>query len=316
MKRRISSIKKIFGIGLSAVLISFMTIPGRASAQETGQTQVAAADSSGTEQSEVSGTPETEISVMAEAGTQNVLSDDNKEIGDKESSNIQEPGSREDGTGTEGEEGDREDPVVPPMTFPPMAVAVPMDTSDPMYAQLEQFLTLIADRFQIYTVAVVELTDPTNPSDPSSWQPTEPETPVEVSLAVPADYDASRTVVAEIGQDAGSQTPSWTEITYNNVNGSAVFKTDHSGLFVVAEEKQWAELPGSLEMTSKVDRLELTKAYPSGSDASGALPTSLKYTSSIPATGDDYSVFIWAGVAVLAVAAVITIIVITMKRRK
>ena len=75
----------------------------------------------------------------------------------------------------------------------------PVDTSDPIYAQLEQFLTLIADRFQIYTVAVVELTDPADPSDPSAWQPAVPEEPVEASLAIPEGYDPSRTVVAEIG---------------------------------------------------------------------------------------------------------------------
>ena len=203
-----------------------------------------------------------------------------------------------------------------PVTIPPMAMAVPMDTSDSMYAQLEQFLTLIADRFQIYTVAVVELTDPTNPSDPSAWQPTVPEEAVEVSLAIPEGYDPSRTVVAEIGQSAGSQMPAWTEITYQNINGGAVFKTDHSGLFVIAEEKQWKDIPASLEMTSKVDRLELTKVYPSGSRTSGALPASLKYSTSVPLTGDDYSVFIWGAITVLAAAAVIAGIIIIIKRRK
>ena len=228
----------------------------------------------------------------------------------------EEPGDPEgedpDGTETPG----TETPVIPPVTIPPMAMAVPMDTSDSMYAQLEQFLTLIADRFQIYTVAVVELTDPTNPSDPSAWQPTVPEEAVEVSLAIPEGYDPSRTVVAEIGQSAGSQMPAWTEITYQNINGGAVFKTDHSGLFVIAEEKQWKDIPASLEMTSKVDRLELTKVYPSGSRTSGALPASLKYSTAVPLTGDDYSVFIWGGITVLAAAAVIAGIIIIIKRRK
>ena len=236
---------------------------------------------------------------------ENPEEEDPTESGDPE-------GEDPDGTETPG----TETPVIPPVTIPPMAMAVPMDTSDPMYAQLEQFLTLIADRFQIYTVAVVELTDPTNPSDPSAWQPTVPEEAVEVSLAIPEGYDPSRTVVAEIGQSAGSQTPAWTEIIYQNINGSAVFKTDHSGLFVIAEEKQWKDIPASLEMTSKVDRLELTKVYPSGSRTSGALPASLKYSTAVPLTGDDYSVFIWGGITVLAAAAVIAGIIIIIKRRK
>ena len=85
---------------------------------------------------------------------------------------------------------------------------------------------------------------------------------------------------------------------------------------MIAEEKQWKDIPASLEMTSKVDRLELTKVYPSGSRTSGALPASLKYSTSVPLTGDDYSVFIWGGVTVLAAAAVIAGIIIIIKRRK
>ena len=150
----------------------------------------------------------------------------------------------------------------------------------------------------------------------TAWQPTVPEEAVEVSLAIPEGYDPSRTVVDEIGQSAGSQTPAWTEITYQNINGSAVFKTDHSGLFVIAEEKQWKDIPASLEMTSKVDRLELTKVYPSGSRTSGALPASLKYSTAVPLTGDDNFVFIWGGITVLAAAAVIAGIIIIIKRRK
>ena len=83
---------------------------------------------------------------------------------------------------------------------------------------------------------------------------------------------------------------------------------DHSGLFVVIEIP---DTPDKLEMTSKVDRLELTKAYPSGT-----FPVSLKYSTVVPLTGDDNSVFIWGGVTVLAAAAVIAGIIIIIKRRK
>ena len=303
MKKRISSIRKIFVTVLAAALISGMTVPAAAFAQEaeTQEDPVIMEEENSETELQKAETPEEEEITDAET---------------PEEENPTEPGDPEgedpDGTETPG----TETPVIPPVTIPPMAMAVPMDTSDPMYAQLEQFLTLIADRFQIYTVAVVELTDPTNPSDPSAWQPTVPEEAVEVSLAIPEGYDPSRTVVAEIGQSAGSQTPTWTEITYQNINGGAVFKTDHSGLFVIAEEKQWKDIPASLEMTSKVDRLELTKVYPSGSRTSGALPASLKYSTSVPLTGDDYSVFIWGGVTVLAAAAVIAGIIIIIKRRK
>ena len=334
MKKRISSIRKIFVTVLAAALISGMTVPAAAFAQEAetqedpvimeeenSETELQKAETPEEEEITDAETPEEEESTDTEKATETETeeltdTEDPTEPEDPEEEDPTEPGDPEGedpaGTETPG----TETPVIPPVTIPPMAMAVPMDTSDPMYAQLEQFLTLIADRFQIYTVAVVELTDPTNPSDPSAWQPTVPEEAVEVSLAIPEGYDLSRTVVAEIGQSAGSQTPAWTEITYQNINGNAVFETDHSGLFVIAEEKQWKDIPASLEMTSKVDRLELTKVYPSGSRTSGALPASLKYSTSVPLTGDDYSVFIWGGVTVLAAAAVIAGIIIIIKRRK
>lgn len=345
MKKRISSIRKIFVTVLAAALISGMTVPAAAFAQEAetqedpvimeeenSETELQKAETPEEEEITDAETPEEEESTDTEKATETETeeltdTEDPTEPEDPEEENPTEPedpeeeepeepkdpeGEDPDGTETPG----TETPVIPPVTIPPMAMAVPMDTSDPMYAQLEQFLTLIADRFQIYTVAVVELTDPTNPSDPSAWQPTVPEEAVEVSLAIPEGYDPSRTVVAEIGQSAGSQTPAWTEIIYQNINGSAVFKTDHSGLFVIAEEKQWKDIPASLEMTSKVDRLELTKVYPSGSRTSGALPASLKYSTAVPLTGDDYSVFIWGGITVLAAAAVIAGIIIIIKRRK
>lgn len=345
MKKRISSIRKIFVTVLAAALISGMTVPAAAFAQEAetqedpvimeeenSETELQKAETPEEEEITDAETPEEEESTDTEKATETETeeltdTEDPTEPEDPEEENPAEPEDPEDGNPAEpgdpeGEDPDgtetpgTETPVIPPVTIPPMAMAVPMDTSDPMYAQLEQFLTLIADRFQIYTVAVVELTDPTNPSDPSAWQPTVPEEAVEVSLAIPEGYDPSRTVVAEIGQSAGSQTPAWTEITYQNINGGAVFKTDHSGLFVIAEEKQWKDIPASLEMTSKVDRLELTKVYPSGSRISGALPASLKYSTAVPLTGDDYSVFIWGGITVLAAAAVIAGIIIIIKRRK
>lgn len=365
MKKRISSIRKIFVTVLAAALISGMTVPAAAFAQEAetqedpvimeeenSETELQKAETPEEEEITDAETPEEEESTDTEKATETETeeltdTEDPTELEDPEEENPTEPEDPEeeepaepknpeeedptvpDNPGTEDPTGNpegedpagtetpgTETPVIPPVTIPPMAMAVPMDTSDSMYAQLEQFLTLIADRFQIYTVAVVELTDPTNPSDPSAWQPTVPEEAVEVSLAIPEGYDPSRTVVAEIGQSAGSQMPAWTEITYQNINGGAVFKTDHSGLFVIAEEKQWKDIPASLEMTSKVDRLELTKVYPSDSRTSGALPASLKYSTSVPLTGGDYSVFIWGAITVLAAAAVIAGIIIIIKRRK
>lgn len=265
MKKRISSIRKIFVTVLAAALISGMTVPAAAFAQEA----------------ETQEDPVIMEEENSETELQKAETPEEEEITDAETPEEEESTDTEKATETETEElTDTEDPTEP---------------EDP------------------------EEENPAEPEDPEDGNPAEPKDPeeaVEVSLAIPEGYDPSRTVVAEIGQSAGSQTPAWTEITYQNINGGAVFKTDHSGLFVIAEEKQWKDIPASLEMTSKVDRLELTKVYPSGSRTSGALPASLKYSTSVPLTGDDYSVFIWGGVTVLAAAAVIAGIIIIIKRRK
>ena len=68
-----------------------------------------------------------------------------------------------------------------------------------------------------------------------------------------------------------------TELSFTYNNGKAVFETDHSGIYVVMEKKVQPQLPASLEMTSKVEKLELTKKYPdrvavspAGSSSQGA----------------------------------------------
>ena len=239
MKKRISSIRKIFVTVLAAALISGMTVPAAAFAQEaeTQEDPVIMEEENSETELQKAETPEEEDPTEPEDPEE----EDPTESGDPE-------GEDPDGTETPG----TETPVIPPVTIPPMAMAVPMDTSDPMYAQLEQFLTLIAGPVPDLYGCGCGTDRSDQSSDPSAWQPTVPEEAVEVSLAIPEGYDPSRTVVAEIGQSAGSQTPAWTEITYQNINGGAVFKTDHSGLFVIAEEKQWKDIPASLEMTSKL----------------------------------------------------------------
>ena len=139
----------------------------------------------------------------------------------------------------------------------PVTVVLPMESGEE-YELLSQFLALSSDQFSVYTVAFI---------DPVTGTPVQPEEAVEVTLSIPSGYDMSRVVVSEITMNEA--TPSRTEISYTNENNSAVFKTDHAGLYVVMEKKVQAELPPSLEMTDKVEKLKLTKT----------LPTSLPYTS-------------------------------------
>ena len=330
MKKRMTVLKKMWGIALAAVVIS-MAVPNPVLAEEaagneiTVETENCEAENPETEGPETDSPeaedPETvekpDTDMPEEDGAEPDSSDDNMQDPggsdvnepDTEEPDIEEPGDSEPGTEEpEGGESDGEEPdgseqgggqpgpEFPPVTIPPMAVMIPMDPSDAAYAELSQLLTRISDRFQVYTVAVV---------DPMTQQPVTADEPVDVSLAIPADYDKERTFIKEIKQTADAQGVSWDDVAYRSENGKALFGTDHSGLFVVIEIP---DTPGKLEMTSKVDRLELTKAYPSG-----AFPVSLKYSTVVPLTGDDNSVFIWGGVTVLAAAAVIIIII---KRRK
>ena len=308
MKKRMIDLKKIWGIVLAAVVIS-MAVPNPVFAEEAAGNEI----TSETENCEAED-PETgekpDADMPEENGAEPDGSDDNMQDpggSDVNEPDIEEPGDSEPGTEEpDTSEPDNEEPDTsepggeqPPVVIPPMAVAMPMDQSDAMYAELSQLLTRISDRFQVYTVAVI---------DPMTQQPVITDEPVGVSLTIPAGYDAGSTFVKEIKQTADGTGVSWDDVAYRSENGKALFETDHSGLFVIIEIP---DTPDKLEMTSKVERLELTKAYPSG-----VFPMSLEYSTAVPLTGDDYSVFIWGGVTVLAAAAVIAGIIIIIKRRK
>lgn len=204
----------------------------------------------------------------------------------------QQTGSGQEGTWPGG---------IPEITRDPMAFPILMDSSNELYSGLSQFLSLSSDQFQIYTVAVI---------DPVTQQPVQPDSPVEVSLDMPSGYDTDRVVVSEISMDG--ETPVRTELSFTYNNGKAVFETDHSGIYVVMEKKVQPQLPASLEMTSKVEKLELTKKYPD----SVSLTSSSGTRTLNPQTGDDNSVLIWGVVTAIAAAAVIALVVIIIKRRK
>ena len=204
----------------------------------------------------------------------------------------QQTGSGQEGTWPGG---------IPEITRDPMAFPILMDSSNELYSSLSQFLSLSSDQFQIYTVAVI---------DPVTQQPVEPDSPVEVSLDMPSCYDTDKVVVSEISMDG--ETPVRTELSFTYNNGKAVFETDHSGIYVVMEKKVQPQLPASLEMTSKVEKLELTKKYPD----SVSLTSSSGTRTLNPQTGDDNSVLIWGVVTAIAAAAVIALVVIIIKRRK
>lgn len=328
MKKWSTITKKMTVLLLAAMLISAM-MPGQARAQEESEqddTEISVQSGDGAESDSaaaddtIGGDKVVQTLEVQDTGTEKEMKDsDNADdvesdgngqdvIGKDDQTNQSDDGQQvEDPEKDEGQIGDGQESTwpggIPEITLDPMAFPVLMDNSNELYGSLSQFLSLSSDRFQIYTVAVV---------DPMTQQPVQPDSPVQVSLDVPSDYDTDRVVVSEISMDG--ETPMRTELSFTYNNGKAVFETDHSGIYVVMEKKVQPQLPASLEMTSKVQKLELSKKYSN--------PNRLSLTASAgsltvnPQTGDDNSVLIWGVVTVIAAAAVIALIVIVIKRRK
>ena len=323
--------KKMTVLLLSAMLISAM-MPGQARAQEQSEqddTKISV-QSGDTDSGSEFETEEDTDSPQADdaAGSDNAIqttdvqdtgaeketsgtddksdpSDDDQNDGqqseDAKENGQQNEDAKEDGQQTgSGQEGTWPGGI-PEITRDPMAFPILMDSSNELYSSLCQFLSRSSDQFQIYTVAVI---------DPVTQQPVQPDSPVEVSLDMPSGYDTDRVVVSEISMDG--ETPVRTELSFTYNNGKAVFETDHSGIYVVMEKKVQPQLPASLEMTSKVEKLELTKKYPD----SVSLTSSSGTRTLNPQTGDDNSVLIWGVVTAIAAAAVIALVVIIIKRRK
>ena len=323
--------KKMTVLLLSAMLISAM-MPGQARAQEQSEqddtkisVQSGDTDSgSEFETEEDTDSPQADDAVSSDNAIQTTdvqdtgaeketsgtddksdPSDDDQNDGqqseDAKENGQQNEDAKEDGQQTgSGQEGTWPGGI-PEITRDPMAFPILMDSSNELYSSLSQFLSLSSDQFQIYTVAVI---------DPVTQQPVQPDSPVEVSLDMPSGYDTDRVVVSEISMDG--ETPVRTELSFTYNNGKAVFETDHSGIYVVMEKKVQPQLPASLEMTSKVEKLELTKKYPD----SVSLTSSSGTRTLNPQTGDDNSVLIWGVVTAIAAAAVIALVVIIIKRRK
>lgn len=129
-------------------------------------------------------------------------------------------------------------------------------------------------------------------------------------ILIPADYDMTRTVISEVSMNG--DTPQRTELSYTAVDGKAVFQTDHAGMFAVMVKKDQPQLPPSLEMTDKVERLELNKQTGTAGNVAGN-----RSFSSVPKTGDQAASFLWLGVsAAVSAGLLLTVIANSTKNSK
>ena len=195
-----------------------------------------------------------------------------------------------------------------------IAMPVKMDEGEDTYKSLSQFLALSADQFEIYTVAFWSLSQ-----DQAVMQA---ESALEVSVRFPKGYDPDRTVVSEV--TLNGETPVRKELPGKCENGQMIFKTDHAGVYVVMEKKILPELPASLELTAKIDKLKLEKRTGSQSSTAYTQTSSIRLTDrepgayTSPQTGidDSASMLGWGIAAAVAAAAVIVLVVVIFRRRK
>lgn len=297
MKKEGIWMKRITVFLLAAVLAAALQ-PAGVRAQETGTENHA-------EQTDITKEPgSTALESNAGDGVNTIQDGAVNTLQDDTANTIQNDGVG--GTEPTGEDGEDKAPENPADLT---VVIKPISSGHELYGSLSQFLSLSAERFQIYTVGFVS---------GMTQQPAVPDEAVSVALAVPSDYDLDKTVVSRISLDG--TTPVRTELAFTYQNGEAQFETAEAGIYAVMEKRPQVQLPPSLEPTEKVEKLELNKKYPTVTETSEVSSVSKKNASVVnPQTGDDNTVMVWGiitAVAAIAVAAAVVVIIIIRKRRK
>ena len=269
----------------AAVMMQAAFLPGTVYAEETEETETM--PGSEADSVEIFPGADMEISKEENEAVDNIAEAAENKIAETSENSIAETSGNDTddmtGNSTEGEPSD--DAEIPEegaaedqgqtAVYP---ILIPIGSGSPQYEQLSAFLALSADRFQMYMVTFAD----------GQGKPVQPDGPVQAAADIPEGYDMERTVVSEISMEG--DTPLRTELSYTVSDGKAVFRTDHAGLFVIMEKKVLPELPPSLDMTDKVEPLDLTKY--GGSAGSG---TGQAVFTSVPATGDQAAPFLWIG---------------------
>lgn len=163
------------------------------------------------------------------------------------------------------------------------------------YDQISTLMTMIADQFKVYDIRFINMMDQSM---------AEPAGRVKISIPIPEGYDTEHLSVSRLGED-GTRT----EMTFEIADGKAVFETDAAGTFLIAQMK---DLPDSLAMTEKTEKVELTKRVSQQAAGTSAVSKTSLLTS--PKTGDDTDAAVWGGL--MAAAVVVLLVFVVIKRKK
>ncbi len=252
----------------------------------------------------------------AEQEDQETQENDQKPGGEDPDQNVEEPGISDESDAVMPGEGEipeypqgfsmtdpatgicaeAEEGVIPAGSF---LVVTPLESGE-NYEMLEVLLSASLNQFRIYDISFYNMVSGL----------VEPNGNVRITVPVPEGYDTERLGVFHISTDGQK-----TEIPFIVEAGNVVFETDHFSLFAVAERKESIELPQSLPLTDKIEKVELTRRN-AGTDTGlaydGKISASEKLKS--PATGDDSHAGVWAAAAGIAAVAAAAVIVIWIKK--
>ncbi|HJA12612.1 MAG TPA: hypothetical protein H9799_06630 [Candidatus Mediterraneibacter merdipullorum] len=323
--------KRIAAVFLAVILTVTLYPPAKdVRAQEAGENHTGGINVTDNTESEPEG-PEkdTGAPVMPDKAKKNKNAEDQD---GSQSGNVQSSGNQNDGQSGDGQNGGNQGSGQGSGSqdgsqtgggqgggsqLQQMLIAMPvkMDEGEDIYKSLSQFLALSADQFEIYTVAFWSLSQ--------NQAVMQAESALEVSVRFPEGYDPDRTVVSEV--TLNGETPVRKELPGKCENGQMIFKTDHAGVYVIMEKKILPELPASLELTAKIDKLKLEKRTGSQSSSTAYAQTSSirltdresgAYTSPQTGIDDSASMLGWGIAAAAAAAAVIVLVVVIFRRRK
>lgn len=163
-----------------------------------------------------------------------------------------------------------------------------------VYEMLMQLLTVRAQKFTAYDIRFI------NPVEGNEFRP---DGIIQYSIPVPEGYDIEQLAVWRMDVSAGAEREA---MDISIKDGRVRFESEYTGVYIVAETKT-INLPESLELTEKVEKVEV-------SAGNNLLSAQKEKGSGIPRTGDETQMGGWVAALVMAAAAAVIVFVIRKKK--